>query len=129
MDKKVVLEGEVVHGRRLGSEIGFPTANIVFRDESVEKGVYAVLVTMDGKSYRGVANIGKRPTVALDGELWVEVNIFGFDRDIYGKKIRVETVAFIRPEKKFDSVEDLKRAILSDVRTAGEIFYKMSQSQ
>lgn len=129
MNKRVVLEGEVVHGRRLGSEIGFPTANIVFRDESVEKGVYAVLVTMDGKSYRGVANIGKRPTVALDGELWAEVNIFGFDRDIYGKKIRVETVAFIRPEKKFDSVEDLKRAILSDVRTAGEIFYKMSQSQ
>ncbi len=129
MYKRVVLEGEVVHGKRLGSELGFPTANVAFRDESVQKGVYAVVVRIDGKTYRGVANIGKRPTVSENGEMWAEVNIFGFDKNIYGKTISIETVAFIRPEEKFATIEDLKRAILSDVRTAESVFCKMTQSQ
>lgn len=109
------LSGEVLHGKRLGRKLGYPTANLYFGEDSVipKYGVYAVKVTLDGKCYTGVANVGVRPTV--DGEgVNAEVHVIDFDGDLYSKTIRVEFIEFIREEKKFSDIEELKAQIEKD---------------
>lgn len=110
---------EVVSGAHLGRTIGFPTANQLFEDGQlvVRFGVYASRVTIDGKVYRGMTNIGVKPTVDYNGKPLAETYIIGFSGDIYGKKIRTSLVDFVRPEKKFSSVEELKNQIENDIRT------------
>lgn len=112
------FEGEVVHGDKLGRELGYPTANIKILDE--EKiipgdGIYAVYTDVDknGKKLKGMMSIGFRPTV--DGKKRViEVNIFDFNKDIYGQTIRVYVKQFLRPEAKFNSLEALVKQIDQD---------------
>lgn len=117
--------GTVVRGRRLGRELGFPTANINPHHEVVPpKGVYAVLVNAGGDRFGGVLNIGRRPTFygryREDEEPTIEVYIFNFSKRIYGKDIEVEFVRKIRSEKKFKGPETLKRQIKEDVQNAKE---------
>jgi len=115
--------GHIVHGDKRGRTIGFPTANIkLHRHAAAVNGVYAVHMTDDHNcSEIGVANIGKRPTV--NGQnLQLEVHLFNFDRDIYGKKVCVEFKKKIRDEKRFDSFDDLKQQIIKDTKQARTFF-------
>lgn len=113
------FSGTVVHGDKLGRELGYPTANL--RQDDEEKiipadGIYAVYASLHSQPairYRGMMSIGFRPTV--DGSKRVtEVNLFDFNQEIYGQTLRVYVQKFLRPEKKFDSLEALTRQIDQD---------------
>ncbi len=122
------IRGEVVHGAKLGRTIGFPTINQVFESGQLvpKYGVYAGRVRVDGRSYRAVTNIGMKPTVEYDGLPLAETHIVDFSGDLYGKKIDTEILGFIRPEQKFNSVEELKNQIGTDTEKvcsmSGEYF-------
>lgn len=113
------LSGEVVSGKQLGRTIGVPTANLRWPEELVQLpfGVYACRVTADGKDYTAVTNIGKRPTVNGSG-VTVESWLQDFSGNLYGKEITVRFLAFLRPEKKFDSLDALRGQILRDAQQA-----------
>lgn len=115
----------VLHGRHLGTKIGFPTLNQAFPEEYVtpRNGVYAVRIRFDGTTYHGVCNVGKRPTVEDKGRILAETHIFDFSDDLYGKEVRVEFFKFLRPETKFSSLEELKKQIESD-RLVALAFWK-----
>ncbi len=110
------LSGIVVHGDKLGREFGYPTANIRVEDGNKvvpANGVYACYVLLDGKKFKGMLNIGTRPTVK--GEVKrIEVNIFEFEQDIYGKRVVLELIDRIRDEKKFENVDQLKERLSID---------------
>ncbi len=119
------VESEVVHGKRLGRTMNFPTINQPLDSDVLipRFAVYASLTHVDGKAYPSVTNVGTKPTVTEKGNLLAETNIFGFDGELYGKRVKVELVKFIREEKKFDSVDELRLAIAND-RSCAEIFFK-----
>ena len=111
------LEGKVVLGNQLGRTIGFPTANLELKEKDKmlpNDGVYSVFVETEGKNYRGMAYVGQRPTITQQGGKRVEVNIFDFFDDIYGKNLRIELIDFIRPEVRFNNLEDLKEQLEKD---------------
>jgi riboflavin kinase/FMN adenylyltransferase len=111
------ITGEVVKGKQLGRTIGYPTANIHIADEDklIPKiGVYAVHVIYNHAIYKGMLNIGYNPTTDNDQKIKVEVNIFDFDREIYGEQLKLEFVKRIRDEKKFANLDELKHALASD---------------
>jgi riboflavin kinase / FMN adenylyltransferase len=114
------IRGEVAHGDARGRTIGFPTANIALgRHLEPARGVYAVTIRLpDGTWHRGVANIGRRPTVNEGPESRLEVNIFDFDADIYGAELAVALHAYIRPEQKFAGLDALKAQIATDAAEA-----------
>ena len=104
------LEGTVVDGYKVGRKIGFPTANLQvdFPNKLIPSvGVYAVSVHVNGQKYKGMLNIGHRPTINNGNDLSIEVHILDFQGDIYHQKIRIEFVDFLRPEMKFNSVDEL----------------------
>lgn len=105
----------VIDGDKRGRAWGFPTVNQEIPDELVMPrfGVYESLVTVDGERFKGVTNIGERPTVGTK-KILSETHIINFDRNVYGQDVDVRLVRFIRPEKKFDSFEELVRQIKSD---------------
>lgn len=108
--------GEVLHGNALGREaLQMPTANLSPQKEKVlpPVGVYTSRVTVQNHVYGGVTNIGKNPTVG-GSQIRVETHILGFDRDIYGEEIRVELLAFQRPEQKFSDLEQLREQMERD---------------
>jgi riboflavin kinase / FMN adenylyltransferase len=110
------LNGTVVGGNQLGRKIGFPTANIKI-DSPLKlipaEGSYAVRVIHDNNNYEGMLNIGTRPTVN-GGNQTIEVNIFDFDKQIYGDEIRIKMVRLIRKENKFENLELLKEQLVLD---------------
>jgi riboflavin kinase/FMN adenylyltransferase len=113
--------GRVGHGDKRGRLLGFPTANIlIHRKKSPLRGVYAVKIRIEDKTYFGVANIGNRPTVEGSRHL-LEVHIFDFNRDIYGLPVYVEFVKKIRDEKRFDNLPTLTAQIQADAQKAREI--------
>ena len=116
------FSGNVVGGSKLGSSIGFPTANIIM-DEDYKlmpaDGVYAVKAELKGELYSGMMNMGSRPTVNDDPALkTIEVHLFDFDRNIYSERIGIRYVARIRDEQKFQGVEALKRQLVEDRKMA-----------
>jgi riboflavin kinase/FMN adenylyltransferase len=116
------FSGNVVGGSKLGSSIGFPTANIIM-DEDYKlmpaDGVYAVNAELKGKLHSGMMNMGSRPTVNDDPALkTIEVHLFDFDRNIYSERIGIRYVARIRDEQKFQGVEALKRQLVEDRKMA-----------
>lgn len=113
------LSGKVAHGKKLGRTLGFPTANIAMKRKVVPvRGVFAVRLWRDGsEQYDGVANVGFRPTVQGQN-CQLEVHLFDFDGDLYGRKVEVELVAKIRDEKPFESLEALKKQIMNDADEA-----------
>ena len=114
------VRGEVVHGDKLGRELGWPTANLWMR-RLVEpaRGVYAATVALpDGSEARGVANIGRRPTLGGDPETRLEVHLFDFSGDLYGREIGVRLVRFLRPDARFAGFDELKAAIAADADAA-----------
>ena len=111
------LLGVVVAGNRLGRTIGFPTANMRLYEPLKllpGNGVYSVEVEFQGKLYRGMTNIGVRPTVNAGKDTTVETNIFGFDEDIYGLDLKVTFLRKIRDERRFESLEALKVQLEKD---------------
>lgn len=111
------LSGMVVHGDKKGRMLGFPTANLKIEEtrKVIPKiGVYAVEVLLDGKVYQGMLNIGFRPTVTNSKELRIEVNIFDFFDDIYGRELRVRFYHKIRDEKKFSGLDALRSQLQQD---------------
>jgi riboflavin kinase/FMN adenylyltransferase len=110
--------GRVVPGRKMGHTLGFPTANLeVSGLQLPPDGVYAVGVRVGDKAFRGIANLGIRPTLTTDHQRVLEVHLFDFDGDLYGMEIEVEFLSFIRPEKKFGSIDELRDQIARDVTT------------
>jgi riboflavin kinase/FMN adenylyltransferase len=124
LGRDYALSGEVVHGAARGRLIGFPTANIEPDAPYVvpANGVYAVRLEWGGRRYAGVMNIGTKPTFEGDkAKRTLEAHLFDFDSDIYGETVKVEFVAYIRPEQKFASVDDLIAQIRRDAVTAREL--------
>lgn len=109
LGRPYTLTGTVITGNQRGRTIGFPTANIGLDEPFTipKKGVYAVRVQVKGKSYPGMCNIGHNPTFNYSDAVSVEVNILDFDQDIYGEKIRIDFIRYIRTEQKFFSVDEL----------------------
>ena len=116
------INGTVVEGNKLGHNLGFPTINVEPSFSlPLRNGVFACRLDLDGKIWNGVSNIGVKPT--FGGErVKIEMNVFDFDRIVYGRFVRIYPLKFIRDEIKFDSVEDLKRQIQKDVETARDFF-------
>lgn len=119
-------EGVVIHGRRLGRRLGFPTMNILWEEKKIAPrfGVYACEVQIDEKIYRGICNVGIKPTVTEEAKLLTEVYVFDYDKDAYGKRISVRFCEFERPETRFDSVEQLRAQVERDIRY-GKAYFKM----
>jgi len=117
------ISGKVVYGNRIGRTIGFPTANIEQEDEYKlisAVGVYACLVDYQGKIFKGMGNIGYRPTIDI-GNLTIEVNIFEFDEEIYGDRIIIYFIERIRNEQKFENLSALRNQLTTDRARAHEI--------
>lgn len=115
-----MIHGTVVNGKKLGGKIGFPTANIdVAEDYKLipKTGVYIIHSTIDGQNYKGMMNIGYRPTVDGNHQT-IEAHFFDFDGDLYGKFIKIEFLYFLREEQKFDSVEKLVLQLNKDKQNA-----------
>jgi len=119
-----IMKGEVIHGERLARGMGFPTANISPHEQIYPlKGVYVVQILLNNKIIKGIANFGERPT-ANGNKLLLEVHLFNFDEDIYGKQLTVEFLTFIRGEKKFDNFALLAEQIKKDTRVAKDYHLK-----
>ena len=115
------LSGTVVVGKRLGHTIGFPTANVEVGQYKFlpKSGVYVASARLsDGRIFRSVMNIGTQPTTPGTHFLAIEAYLLDFDEDIYGQHLALDLLAFLRPEKKFASIEDLVRQIGMDADTA-----------
>lgn len=120
LGRHYTIEGEVVHGAHRGHTLGFPTANIKTANELIPAfGVYAVLARVEGRTLKGVASIGIRPTFD-GGPVSMEVFLFEFREDLYGKEMEVAFVKRLRGEEKFSDVEALVRQIQKDVQRARE---------
>lgn len=113
------IGGPVVHGRRIGHKMGYPTINIAIPEQKLlpKYGVYFGYADIAGERYRAMFNLGVKPTVGSD-EPTLEAYLIDFEGDIYGEAARVSFVARIRDEKKFDSIEELSRQIEKDVEKA-----------
>ncbi|MGC4020207.1 MAG: bifunctional riboflavin kinase/FAD synthetase [Muricomes sp.] len=111
------ISGIVEHGQRLGRTLGFPTMNVVPPKRKIVPrfGVYACKVWVDKTVFTGIGNIGMRPTVTDEKRILLEVFVFDYDGDAYGKDITVEFCAFERPEEKYDTIEELKRQVDLDI--------------
>ncbi len=117
------IEGNVEKGRMMGKKIGFPTCNIDIKNYVLAKtGVYAVKVNVkkNRKIYGGIANLGYRPTFNQK-KLLLEVNLFNFSGNLYNKKLSVEFLKFIRGEKKFNGIDDLRNQIKRDLLIAKKV--------
>ncbi|MCF0063137.1 bifunctional riboflavin kinase/FAD synthetase [Dyadobacter chenwenxiniae] len=116
LGRPYTLSGTVVKGKQLGRTIGFPTANVHLH-ESYKlipmNGVYVIHATYNGEQFKGMLNIGVRPTV--DGSMrTIEANLFDFDKEIYGEDLKLELLHYLRPEQKFESLDMLVRQINID---------------
>ncbi len=112
-----MLTGKVIHGKEIGTSLGFPTANLKLNEEKKlipKQGVYAVRVIHDDYQYDGMMHIGNRPSLNDGLELSIEVNIFDFNQIIYNDQLRVEIVAYIRANEKFDHLDELKKQLTQD---------------
>lgn len=116
------IHGKVLHGRHIGTEIGFPTVNLTSEKDLIlpRFGVYETKVTCGEEVFTGITNVGLAPTVS-DGKTNVRTETFLLNTkiDLYEKEIKVEFIKFIRPEKKFGSLEELKKQIKSDINQIG----------
>ena len=123
LKRKWTIEGIVEKGRKMGKKIGFPTCNIDIKNYIIAKpGVYAVRINTYNrrKNYKGIANLGYRPTFNQK-KILLEVNLFNFSGNLYNKKLSVEFLKFIRGEKKFNGVDDLRNQIKKDLLNAKKI--------
>ncbi|MGN0659267.1 MAG: bifunctional riboflavin kinase/FAD synthetase [Emergencia sp.] len=129
MGRHYAIGGEVVVGNRLGKKLGFPTSNLVIDPSMVTppNGVYVTYCTYNGVRYPSVTNVGIKPTIGHYSKN-VETHIFNFERELYGKKIKVEFLKKTRDEVKFDNVRELSEQIVRDCRQAKAFHEKISKN-
>ncbi|MGD9808068.1 MAG: bifunctional riboflavin kinase/FAD synthetase [Deferribacterales bacterium] len=119
------MRGEVIRGDGLGAKIGFPTANIAVQNELIpSNGIYSSIVHIDGREYLGALYVGDRPTIQNAHNKRVEVNIFDFSDNLYGKVIDVDVVNFIRGDIKFSNLDELTAQIDKDCEKIRVLFEK-----
>ena len=113
-------KSRIIHGKQLGRKIGIPTINMEFPPEKLlpPNGVYVTRVLMDGVWYKGVTNVGCKPTVSDSHLIGVETHILDFSGNVYGKEAEVCFLHYIRPEQKFASIEELQAQMERDVMTS-----------
>lgn len=131
MGRPFTVTGEVIHGNHLGSTVlDMPTANIKWPDEKVLPafGVYFTEVLVKNAVYRGITNVGRKPTVTGngEGEVLAETYIYDFDEELYGEEITLRLLEFRRPEQKFDGLETLKAQLSEDMAAGREFLSKFS---
>lgn len=114
------ISGTVAHGKALGRVLGFPTANLPLQEGLLmpARGVYATRVTCESGIYQAVTNVGSRPTVGESNQITVESYLLDFAGDLYGQPMKVELLKFLRPEQKFESLDELKATVLKDIEKA-----------
>ncbi len=122
------VEGEVIHGRQLaGGLLEMPTANVKWPENKVIPafGVYFTEITVDGKCYHGITNVGKKPTVneSSEREVLAESYLYDFQGELYGRQILIEFYKFVRPEQKFENLDALKEQMQRDM-SAGKNYWK-----
>jgi riboflavin kinase/FMN adenylyltransferase len=123
MKEPIILSGKVVHGKALGRTVGMPTANLCIEDGTIpEDGVYATRISVQGKTYTSVTNIGRRPTVDDESYITVETFIIDFNEDIYGQFVELEVYKFLRPIQKFSSLEEVQKQVNKDIEEAKTYF-------
>ena len=121
LGRPYIYSGKVVYGNQLGRTINVPTANLWIPKQKLSiSGVYAVTCMHHGSNYKGIANMGVRPTVGGEQPV-LEVHLFDFNQDIYGQRIDVEFKFKIRDEKKFESLDFLKEQIQKDISLAKKL--------
>ena len=112
------VTGRVRLGDRLGTQLGYPTANLSFRKRQPPlHGVFAVSVEVLGMQLKGVCNAGVRPTVGA-GQYRIETHIFDFDKDVYGERMTIYPQHYLRAERRYNDIEQLKNAICKDIKVA-----------
>jgi len=118
------MSGRVAHGAKLGRELGFPTANIVLRRRPPLAGIFAVRAELEETHavLRGVASVGRRPTLAENAPPLLEVHLFDWQGDLYGRHLRVTFLRKLRDEEKFDGLDALRSAIARDAAQARDYF-------
>ena len=118
------IKSEILHGKKLGRRIGVPTINMILPEHKLlpPNGVYVTEVLVDGKTYMGVTNVGCKPTVTDERIVGVETYIDDFNQDVYGEKIVVSFIESIRPEMKFESIEELKHQMEADICAAKKCY-------
>lgn len=111
------VSSTVEHGKRLGRTIGMPTANLIPEKDKLlpPYGVYYSRIKAEGKTYKGISNVGCKPTVNTENAVGVETYLYDYDGDLYGSDITVEFLSYRRPEMKFESVERLKEQMEADI--------------
>lgn len=127
LGSEYALQGRVVEGLRIGTRLGFPTANLHVEDPDKlvpAAGIYAVRARLGQERFEGMLYIGSRPTLQQTLEPTIEVHLFDFDRQIYGQILRVEFVEFLRPDAKFGSLNELRLQLYEDRERALEILLK-----
>jgi len=115
------FEGKVVHGKKRGNQIGYPTANLAEIDDTKlipKNGVYSVEAELNGLLHRGMMNIGFNPTFEDEGQRSIEVHIFDFDGDLYGVQLRVFVLKYLRTEKRFSDLGELIKQMDTDKQNA-----------
>jgi riboflavin kinase/FMN adenylyltransferase len=123
LGRPYAIAGRVAHGDKRGRSLGFPTANVALRRKPALSGIFVVRVHGVGDFPRaGVASLGVRPTVAVEGEPLLEVFVFDFDQAIYGRRVRVEFLHKLRDEARYADLDALKRQIHADVAQARDYF-------
>lgn len=112
--------GTVVSGQKLGRTIGIPTVNLLPPAHKLlpPNGVYAAIVKVNQAIYQGIANVGCKPTVSKEHQIGVETYLFDYQGDLYGQQIEVSLLSFIREEKRFSNIEELKEQVNQDIRKA-----------
>lgn len=121
------IAGNVKHGNRLGRKLGFPTMNIMPPEEKLlpPNGVYICSVSAGGNIYRGIGNIGCKPTVSDNNVTALEVFLFDYEGQAYGQQIEVRLLSFVRPELKFSSVGELQERVNQDIENGKKYFEKV----
>ena len=121
------VQGSVEEGNHIGRTIGIPTINLLPAEEKLlpSNGVYASTIFVNNQEYKGITNIGKKPTVGDDNPIGVETHIFDFNKNVYGQKVRVTLLEKVRDERKFSSVEELKNQIQDDICRIKAKYYEV----
>ena len=109
------VEGPVIHGLKNGRKINFPTANQEIDEEILPHGVYITRTKVKDKIYKSMTNIGTHPTISELDKPIIETHLIDFDEEIYGEIVKVELLAFLREQKKFPSLKDLKEQLKQDL--------------
>ena len=128
LGRPFTIIGRVIKGQQLGRKLAFPSANIrILRRSLPIQGVFAVRVSLNGRSYNAVANFGTRPTMMKDSSLSLEVHLLDYKGDLYDQILHVAFIQKIRNEKKFKSLDELQISITNDIRVARRIFLNNSK--